>query len=81
MIGGDGGLGEELNNRLIEGRNGMTEWGTHGRIWKNWISRRVRRKLYERVMIPSVLYESETWVLGVQKKGKVECLKYTRHEK
>ena len=72
------------NNRLLEGRK---VWGALGRIWKeSWISKEVEMDLSERVVIPTALYGSETWPLGIQEKRKVEvfemrCLRNMCHKK
>ena len=59
MISTDGGMGEELAHRVLEGRK---VWGTMAKLWKeNMISREVKRKLCERVVTPTVVYGSETW--------------------
>ena len=58
MISTDGGMGEEVAHRVLEGRK---VWGTMAKLWKeNMISREVKRELYERVVIPTVVYGSET---------------------
>ena len=36
------------------------------------ISREVKRELYERVVIPTVVYGSETWSLSAQERRKIE---------
>ena len=38
-------------------------------------SREVKRELYERVVIPTVVYDSETWSLGAQERSKMELFK------
>ena len=59
MISTDGGMGEEVAHRILEGRK---VWGTMEKLWQeNVISREVKRELYERVVIPAVVYGSETW--------------------
>ena len=45
------------------------------------MSREVKRELYERVVIPTVVYGSETWSLGIQERRKIEvfqmmCLRH-----
>ena len=53
------GIGEEVDHRVLEGSE---VWGTVAKLWKqNMNSREVKRELYERVVIPSVVYSSETW--------------------
>ena len=36
------------------------------------ISREVKRELYERVVIPTVVYGSETWLLSAQERRKLQ---------
>ena len=70
MISTNSGMGGEgVAHRVLEGRK---VWGTMARLWKeNMIFREVKRELYERVVIPTVVYGSETWSL----------IKCTRDEK
>ena len=43
------------------------------KLWKeNMIFREVKRELYERVVIPTVVYGSETWSLSAQERRKIE---------
>ena len=39
---------------------------------ENMISRKVKRELYGKVVIPTVVYGSETWSLSAQERRKVE---------
>ena len=39
------------------------------------VSREVKRELYERVVIPTVVYGSETWSLSAQERRKIEVFK------
>ena len=56
-----GGREEELAHRVLEGRK---VWGAMTKFWKeNMICREVKRELFERVVIPTVIYGSETWSL------------------
>ena len=42
-------------------------------LWKeNMISREVKQGLYERVRIPTLVYGSVMWSLGVQERRKIE---------
>ena len=44
-----------------------------GKLWKGEvISREIKRALYERRVIPTVVYGPETWTLSVQEKRKYE---------
>ena len=43
------------------------------KLWKeNMISREVKRELYERVVIPTVVYGSEMWSLSAQERIKIK---------
>ena len=54
---------------VLEGRKG---WGTMAKLWKeNMIPSEVKWELYERVVIPTVVYGSETWSLSAQKRRKI----------
>ena len=60
---------EEVAHRVLGGRK---VWGTMTKLWKeNMISREVKRELYERVVIPTVVYGSETWSLSAQERIKI----------
>ena len=70
MISTDGGMREEVAHRVLEGRK---VWGMMTRLRKeNVISREVKRELYERVVIPTVVYGTEMWSLSVQERRKIE---------
>ena len=69
MISTDGAIGEELAHRVLEGRK---VWGTLAKLWKeNMICTEVKRELYERVVIPTVIYGSENWSLGARERKKI----------
>ena len=47
--------------------------GTMAKLWKeSIIIREVKRELYERVVIPAVVYGSETMSLSVRERGKLK---------
>ena len=70
MISMDGGMGEEVAYRVLEGRK---VWGTMAELWKeNMISREVKLGLYERVVIPTMVYGSKAWSLSAQERRKIE---------
>ena len=72
MISTNGSMGEEVAHSVIEGRN---IWGTMAKLWKkNMRSREVKRELYERVVIPTMVYGSKTWSLNVQEKDVSPCI-------
>ena len=57
MISTDSGMREEVDHRVLDGRKVL---GTVTKWWKNMISREVKRKLHEKLVIPTVVYGSET---------------------
>ena len=55
---------EEVTHRVCEGRK---IWQTIGKWWEETvISRYIKMVLYEKVMIPTMMYGSETWGLNAQ---------------
>ena len=71
MISTDGCMGEEVAHRVLEGRKVLE---TMAKLWReNVISREVKRKLYERVVIPTMVYGSKTW-LSAQERRKIQVL-------
>ena len=61
-------VGEEVAHMVLEGRE---VWKTMVKLWKeNIMSREVKRELYERVVVPTVVYGSETWSLSTQERRK-----------
>ena len=82
-ISADGVIVEEVAHKVLEGRK---VWGITEKLWKeNMAFREVRRELHEGVVIPTVVYDSETWSLthGRRQKQKYLRNKYgmTRVEK
>ena len=70
MIITDGGMREGVTHRVLEGRK---VWRTMAKLWKeDLISREVKGELYERVVIPTVVYGWETWSLSAQERRKIE---------
>ena len=66
MVSADGCMGEEVTHR------GLKVWGTMAKLWKENIFREIKWELYEkRVVIPTVVYGSETWSLSAQEKRKM----------
>ena len=71
MISADSGMGKEVAHKVLEERKDM---GDEAKLWKeNMISREVKRELYERAVIPIVLYGSETWSLSEEERRKIEA--------
>ena len=58
-----------MAHRVLDGRK---VWATVAKLWKeNMISREIKRELYERVVILTVVYGSETWSLSAQERRKI----------
>ena len=65
MIITDGSIKKEVAHRVLEER----------KLWKeNIISRGVKRELYRRVVILTVVYDPETWSLSTQERRKIEVV-------
>ena len=63
-------MGEEVASGVLKGRK---IWGTMAKVWKeSMIPREIKRELYERVVIPTVVYGSKTWALSAQERRKIE---------
>ena len=65
---------EKLSHRLREGRK---LWG----MLRNWtredvISPEIQRRIYEKVVIPTGMYGSETWALCSREKENLVILRY-----
>ena len=70
VISKDGGMRKEVAHRGLEGRK---VWWKLANLWKeNRISREVKQELYGRVVIPTVVYGSETWSLSEQERRNIE---------
>ena len=70
MISMEGGIGEEVAHRVPKRRK---VWGTQAKLWKeNMIFEEVKWELYERLVIPTVVYGLETWSLSEHEKRKIE---------
>ena len=69
MVSTDGGM----ERKWLTGCLGKKGSGTMAKLGKqNMISREVKRELYERVVIPTVVYGSDTWSLIAQGRRKIE---------
>ena len=66
----DGGVKEDVSMRLGEG---MRAFGAMKRVWSGRsVTVRVKRELYERVVVPTVMYGSESWGLKVEEREKLD---------
>ena len=69
-IGEEGGMKEEMEHRMAEGMRALSGLRE---VWKGGeLSRRVKKYMFERICIPTVLYGCETWVLNRRMKKKLE---------
>ena len=61
-LSADGGMKKEFDHRLLEGKSAL------GGIWNVWregnMSMGMKRRLFESVVIPKVMYGCESWVLN-----------------
>ena len=58
-FGSDGGVKEDVSMRVSEG---MKTFGAMKRMWKGRsVTVGVKRDLYERIVVPTVMYGSESW--------------------
>ena len=73
-VKGDRSRGQEGTNTLQEG---IKVWGTLGKLWKeNAKSREIKRSVYDRMVIPKLIYFFETGSLGMKREGRLEYLTY-----
>ena len=66
----DGGVKEDVSMRVGEG---MRAFGAMKRVWSGRsVNVRVKRELYERVVVPTIMYGSESWGLRVEEREKLD---------
>ena len=66
----EGGVKEDVSMRV---REGMKTFGAMKRVWsERSVSMRVKRELYERIVVPTVMYGSETWGMNVVERNKLD---------
>ena len=66
----DGGVKEDVSMRVGEG---MRTFGAMKRMWSGRsVSLRVKRELYERIVVPTVMYGSESWGMKVEERNKLD---------
>ena len=66
----DGGVKEDVSMRVGEG---MRTFGAMKRMWSGRsVTVRVKRELYERVVVPTVMYGSESWGMRVEERDKLD---------
>ena len=66
----DGGVKEDVSMRIGEGRK------TFGAMKSMWscrsVSLNVKKELYERIVVPTVMYGSETWGMRREERNKLD---------
>ena len=68
----DGGVKEDVSMRVGEG---MRTFGAMKRLWNvRSVNVRAKRELYERVVVPTVMYGSEAWGLRVEERRKLDVM-------
>ena len=68
----DGGVKEDVSMRVGEG---MKTFGAVKRLWNvRSVNVRAKRELYERLVVPTVLYGSEAWSLRVEERSKLDVM-------
>ena len=71
-IARDGKVSEELNHRIVEARK---TWGALKDVWKKRnISVDAKVGMYEGIVEPTLVYGSETWVLNVRDRKRLEAV-------
>merc|ERR1711895_362877 len=66
----DGGVKEDVSMRV---GGGMRAFGAMKRVWSGRsVNVRVKRELYERVVVSTIMYGSESWGLRVEERDKLD---------
>ena len=66
----DGGVKEDVSMRVGEGTR---TFGAMKRMWSGRsVTLRVKRELYERIVVPTVMYGSEAWGMKVEERDKLD---------
>merc|ERR1712002_202066 len=66
----DGGVKDDVSMRVSEG---MKTFGAMRRVWsERSVNVRVKRELYERIVVPTVMYGSESWGMRVKERNKLD---------
>ena len=66
----DGGVKEDVSMRIGQG---MRTFGAMKRMWNGRsVSLRVKRELYERIVVPTVMYGSESWGMKAEERNKLD---------
>ena len=66
----DGGVKEDVSMRVGEG---MKTFGAMKRVWSaRSVTLNVKRELYERIVVPTVMYGSESWGMRVEERKRLD---------
>ena len=69
-FGSGGGVKEDVSMRVAEG---MRTFGAMKRVWRGRsVTVGVKRELYERIVVPTVMYGSESWGMRVEERNKLD---------
>ena len=72
IVGKNGGVSEDVISRVNEGAKVS---GAMNRIWRvRSLGVNVKRMMYERIVVPTVLYGAETWGLNVREKRRLNVM-------
>merc|ERR1712074_59765 len=64
---------QELSSKLTEIKLLITTFGAMKKMWKSRsLSVDLKRELYERIVVPTVMYGSESWGMKVEERGKLD---------
>ena len=72
IVGKNGGAVEDVISRVNEGAKVS---GAMSRLWKvRSVGVNVKKMMYERIVVPTVLYGAETWGLNVREKRRLDVM-------
>ena len=73
MISGDGRMEEEIRNRI--GMAARVIGVLNEPVWKRKeLSRRTKLRVYNAIVVPTLVYGSETWVLNKQQESAIQAV-------
>ena len=72
MISGDGRMEEEIRSRI--GKAARVIGALNEPVWKRKeLSRRTKLRVYNAIVVPTLMYGSETWVLNKQQESAIQA--------
>ena len=73
MISGDGRIEEEIRSRIGKAARGIGVLNEP--VWKRKeLSRRTKLRVYNTIVVPTLVYGSETWVLNKQQESAIQAV-------